>query len=203
MRWMTGLRGSREAQMPSVISKPLDSAEVDHKGMGSELCSTMLNDIRTNNQIVKNLIAGIEASGCNSLKKGLQCDSCVRQGSHKNTVAYYHADLQKVTLCANRVTEKSNLEENIIHELIHAYDSCKQKDFFMQCKLRACSEIRASRLGECRTHWDRANCVRQSALASTKIYCPNSESIVNEMMETCYKDISPLTKEQASKKWNY
>jgi len=186
----------KEEILPSIKSGP----DYWDGGIGQVACSESLKQISENNEEAKTLIHAIQNTGCDSLKNGISCDQCLRQGAHNKTVAFYSADEKKITLCQNRVIDKQELEDNLVHELVHAYDNCKQNKFFLDCKLRACSEIRASRIGECRGKWDRANCVRQSALSSTKIYCENAESIVANAFETCYKDITPLSKEQVSKK---
>jgi hypothetical protein len=56
------------------------------------------------------------------LKNGISCDQCLRQGAHNKTVAFYSADEKKITLCQNRVIDKQELEDNLVHELVHAYD---------------------------------------------------------------------------------
>jgi len=199
MVWSSSATGKEQAKTEPILPS-IKSQDYWTGGIGEIVCREALQNISDHNEDAKMLIKAINDSSCDSLKKGLVCDFCSKQGTHQNTVAYYSADDKKITLCHNRVDSKQNMEDNVIHELVHAYDNCKQDKFFLDCKLRACSEIRASRIGECRGRWDRANCVRESALSSTKIYCENAESFIAEAFESCYKDVAPLTKQQASKK---
>ena len=50
-----------------------------------------------------------------------------------------------ITLCDDKIISKSEVQNVIVHELTHAYDSCKGTDF-SDCEQRACSEIRATKL---------------------------------------------------------
>jgi len=45
---------------------------------------------------------------------------------------------------------KATFDNTVVHELVHAYDQCKQKIDWKNCLHHACTEIRASSLsGEC------------------------------------------------------
>lgn len=57
-----------------------------------------------------------------------------------------------ILICAETIDSKASLEDNLSHELIHAYDNATIKNFsLLNLKHLACSEIRAvNTSGECR-----------------------------------------------------
>ena len=61
-----------------------------------------------------------------------------------------------VSVCHNHIQTRTEMENLLAHELIHAYDDCtRRKMDWMDVRHHACSEVRAANLsGDC--HW----CVR-------------------------------------------
>ncbi|KAG6525467.1 hypothetical protein ZIOFF_015423 [Zingiber officinale] len=57
----------------------------------------------------------------------------------------------KITICCNHMSFQNEIDQVIIHELIHAYDDCRAKNLdWTNCAHHACSEIRANHLsGDC------------------------------------------------------
>ncbi|KIV82337.1 hypothetical protein PV11_04456 [Exophiala sideris] len=118
-----------------------------------------------------------------------------------------------IVLCANRLEQRSQVEDVMAHEMVHCYDILRFKtDLGPDADLRhsACSEIRASNLsGECR--WaneffrnhipaftnHHQDCVRRRAIASIKNR-PNCKDdvhavkIVNEVWDSCFRDTRPF-----------
>jgi hypothetical protein len=60
-----------------------------------------------------------------------------------------------VVICHNNISCRTDMENMLTHELVHAYDHCRNKNMnWLDLKQHACSEIRASNLsGDC--HWVR------------------------------------------------
>ncbi|MEW5316860.1 MAG: hypothetical protein WDW38_008204 [Sanguina aurantia] len=57
-----------------------------------------------------------------------------------------------VVICFNQVSTYTEVENTLLHELVHAYDNCTVKgmDFYNNCAHLACSEIRAAAMsGDC------------------------------------------------------
>jgi hypothetical protein len=102
-----------------------------------------------------------------------------------------------ITLCSNRLYKYSDVEESLMHEMIHAYDYLARKMDLTDCEQLACSEIRSNREGECSGTWVferfRRRCTRLNAINATKSMFPERASqCVLDMFERCYKDESPM-----------
>ena len=107
---------------------------------------------------------------------------------------------------------QKELNQTLTHELVHAYDQCRNQVNWGNLVHHACTEIRASSLsGEC--DWDsevnRGNvvgamrggqhqaCVRRRAELSVAMnpYCENrqkAQAAVQKAFENCYYDTSPF-----------
>lgn len=58
--------------------------------------------------------------------------------------------IKRVVLCADNIRSKEQLEQTLMHELVHAFDSTRKGKFQSICHLIACGEVRASALGKWR-----------------------------------------------------
>jgi inner membrane protease ATP23 len=121
----------------------------------------------------------------------------------------------QIILCANRkLPREETAVENIVHEMIHAFDNCRAKVDWSNPVHRACSEIRAANLsGDC--HWIREYeryryrkewmmpmlkqqqaCVRRRAILSVKEMPGMTEeaaaAAVDTAWQTCYQDHAPF-----------
>lgn len=48
----------------------------------------------------------------------------------------------KITVCSNYLTIQDEVNQVVIHELIHAYDECRAKNLdWTNCAHHACSEV--------------------------------------------------------------
>ena len=100
------------------------------------------------------------------------------------------------------------VEKNLRHELIHAFDDARGEIDPTDCDHHACSEIRAARLsGDC--FW-RTGDLRGSAQGAVGIYCVEArattavdlnpycrgyaERAVERMFPKCYKDYEPFVR---------
>lgn len=59
-------------------------------------------------------------------------------------------------LCCDHIRSKDDLEDTLVHELTHAFDSLRKGKFKSICHLIACGEIRASALGK------KKNCINRT-----------------------------------------
>ncbi|WVZ86156.1 hypothetical protein U9M48_032989 [Paspalum notatum var. saurae] len=114
-----------------------------------------------------------------------------------------------IRVCCNSVRYQDEINQVIIHELIHAYDDCVNKNMnWKNCAHHACSEIRANHLsGDC--HYKREllrgfmkirgheqDCVKRRALMSLKSNPSCSEAAAKDAVEAvwniCYNDTRPF-----------
>jgi len=105
-----------------------------------------------------------------------------------------------ITLCSNRLYNRDDIGESLVHEMIHAYDYLVRKMDFSDCDQLACSEIRANRDGECKGKWMveyfRRRCARRNAVCATQSMFPErGRDCVLRMFEKCFKDTVPFPKE--------
>lgn len=113
-----------------------------------------------------------------------------------------------VVLCENRLRTQEQMAETMIHETIHAFDHCRVKMDWHNCRHHACSEIRAANLsGDCRLFNELArgnmnkfykqhqDCVKRRALLSIQMNpaCGGeAEKIIDEVFESCFRDTEPF-----------
>jgi hypothetical protein len=62
-------------------------------------------------------------------------------------MGYYDGSFKRVVICCDHIKNKQELEDTLVHELTHAFDSLRKGRFKSICHLIACGEIRASALG--------------------------------------------------------
>ena len=95
----------------------------------------------------------------------------------------------------------------LAHELVHAYDQCRARVRWSDCRHHACSEVRASNLsGECdfanevaRGHFaitsQQRACVRRRAMLSVGFnpHCSAvAKAAVEHVFDACYHDTAPF-----------
>ncbi|KAL0858185.1 hypothetical protein Bca101_063339 [Brassica carinata] len=172
------------------------------RGKSIEECQDMIQR-SFRNPIVKFLMEQMEKSGCrvnDNFVKAVVCTGPVAGGFTKG---------RGITVCSNYLTIQDEVNQVVIHELIHAYDECRAKNLdWSNCAHHACSEIRAGHLsGDC--HFKREllrgfmklrgheqECIKRRVLKSLRgnPYC--SEVAAKDAMEavwdTCYNDTKPF-----------
>ncbi|KAG2273185.1 hypothetical protein Bca4012_086026 [Brassica carinata] len=173
-----------------------------NRGRSIEECQDMIQR-SFRNPIVKFLMEQMEKSGCRvggNFVKAVVCTGPVAGGYTKG---------RGITVCSNYLTIQDEVNQVVIHELIHAYDECRAKNLdWTNCAHHACSEIRAGHLsGDC--HFKREllrgiiklrgheqECIKRRVLKSLRgnPYC--SEVAAKDAMEavwdTCYNDTKPF-----------
>ncbi|EFX00724.1 mitochondrial inner membrane protease [Grosmannia clavigera kw1407] len=115
-----------------------------------------------------------------------------------------------ILLCANEMRDRKHLEDNLAHEMVHAYDHLRWNVDWDNLRHAACSEIRASMLsGECRYsreaftrgNWSLTEqfqrCVRSRAIQSltARPRCRDdvhATKVVNEVWDSCFSDTRPF-----------
>uniref|UniRef100_K3WBI6 Mitochondrial inner membrane protease ATP23 n=1 Tax=Globisporangium ultimum (strain ATCC 200006 / CBS 805.95 / DAOM BR144) TaxID=431595 RepID=K3WBI6_GLOUD len=140
------------------------------------------------------------------------CIECKDDGPEGRARAFFSAPPPTIVFCANRLHSAREVEETMVHELIHAYDFTVRKMDITKSDLLACSEIRSARESECyqkahilasmlpdveffrkSSNWLHTRCVREHAVRSTKSMFPNqARADVDKMFDQCYHDKSPF-----------
>ncbi|PIA42911.1 hypothetical protein AQUCO_02000391v1 [Aquilegia coerulea] len=186
---------SIEGKSPSLSSNVKGGCTVEE-------CQGMIKT-SLRNPMVKFLREHLEKSGCNvadNFFEAIKCDEGVGGG-------YLRGDGIKV--CSNGVKLQNEVDQVLIHELIHVYDDCRAVNLdWENCAHHACSEIRANHLsGDC--HYKREllrgsmkirgheqECVRRRALMSVRNNPNCSKTAAKEAMDAvwdvCYNDTKPF-----------
>ena len=134
----------------------------------------------------------------------VQCRQCEDYGAIGGARAYVQAPPLSLNLCYNRLSSKKEMEESLVHELIHVYDHIVANRDLRDCQQLAYSEIRAAREAECSEYfrgekflcsWFRQWCVKTTAIKATSSLFPNEATkCVNQVFEKAYYDTSPFPK---------
>ncbi|VVA96319.1 unnamed protein product [Arabis nemorensis] len=114
-----------------------------------------------------------------------------------------------ISVCSNYLTIQDEVNQVVIHHLIHAYDECRAKNLdWTNCAHHACTEIRANHLsGDC--HFKREllrgfikvrgheqECIKRRVLKSLRGNPHCSDIAAKDAMEavwdTCYNDTKPF-----------
>ncbi|KAM1323503.1 hypothetical protein ACFX2I_044814 [Malus domestica] len=171
-------------------------------GKTLEECQTMIQrSLRT--PMVKFLLKHLEQSGCGIGDRFIKAINCNKQ------IAGGYIRGEGILVCSNHMTMQDDVNQVVIHELIHAFDDCRAKNLeWSNCAHHACSEIRAGHLsGDC--HYKREllrgfvkirgheqDCVRRRVMKSviSNPYC--TEAAAKDAMEAvwdvCYNDTQPF-----------
>ncbi|CAM9217412.1 unnamed protein product [Chrysoparadoxa australica] len=135
------------------------------------------------------------------------CMQCSDEGAVGLSRAYTEAPPGRVVLCANRL-RSSEVEEALVHELVHLYDHCRGADL-KQCNQLAASEVRAAREAECHVRYKgesslphqlssflHKRCVVSKAKLSTRSMFPgNGGCCVDAVFEEAVADMEPFVSE--------
>lgn len=221
-RWLSRDPSLQDGYNLYLYVRNLPLSKVDLLGMaiaGSE-CEKARNSL-LNGEMVKS-VPGISAtklinaikSDANCTVPSIICGCCDANGQFDGN-ARNSAGI--ITICTNSIRSVSYLYGTIVHELIHAYDSCKGTDF-SKCEQRACSEIRAYKnSGQCQVgganrlrmrsritnmrgqyYWyyeTEEECLKRSARASTlrdPICALDIETYINDAYRDCADKKDPF-----------
>ena len=104
----------------------------------------------------RSLAAEIEANSCTALKGGrkcVKCRMCPTEGEWREVNAYYRGQKSKIFVCAEKNLSQEEVETSLQHQLVVAYDHCRQgmrvpftgiqAPWALSCAATACSEVRA------------------------------------------------------------
>ncbi|CAH0522636.1 unnamed protein product [Peronospora belbahrii] len=121
----------------------LNEAEKRHKQ-----CENMREKSLNKCSRVKFLADAMEKSGCKmeiGFFSSVDCEGKINGGFHLDDEGK-----PGVVLCQNHIPDQEWMDRTMAHELIHAYDHCRNKIDWNKCEHHACSEVRAAALsGDC------------------------------------------------------
>ncbi|KAI8097012.1 peptidase M76 [Halteromyces radiatus] len=160
-----------------------------------EQCTAKLARILDSSPKVTTLLQAIQTLNRGTLRRGITCRPCSGT-NQQDKMGYYDGTYKRVVLCCDNIRSAEELEETLIHELVHAFDASRKGTFTSICHLIACGEVRASALGQCyqvKPEYRRQQCILRDAIQSTQLHCGDQAAkIVEQVYEKCMKDTSPL-----------
>ncbi|KAI9996117.1 hypothetical protein PInf_013298 [Phytophthora infestans] len=195
------LRDSMEALKKSFqgATQNLSDEEERH-----QKCEDMREKALTKCSRVKFLVDAMEKIGC-SLEpvffSSVKCEGKINGGFHLDDEGK-----PGVVLCQNHIPDQEWMDRTMAHELIHAFDHCRNKIDWNKCEHHACSEIRAAALsGDCNWKYEffRKNfnvskqhqlCTRRRAKLSIEQNgaCKGrADECIDKVFDSCYRDWSP------------
>lgn len=174
-----------------------DTAEQDR-------CQGYIDRYMKQSPMVKFLLAAMTKTGCPT--PAIRCAPCPEAVQATGTFD----PKTGIVLCQNWLDNGLQAEDTLSHELIHAYDYCRVKFDFANCRHHACSEIRAANLsGDCK--WSRElfrgnatklaaqhqACVQRRAILSLKSNpacadCKDIDKLVKDVFPHCFSDTAPF-----------
>lgn len=173
-------------------------------GTTPELCEQMIDHSLANNKKVQFMKDAIEKAGCPLRRKFFKAIVCERAS------AGGFIEDEGIVVCSNSVILQDEVDQTLIHELVHVYDQCRAANLkWNNCAHQACSEIRAGNLsGDCqyrreilRGHYDickrHQECIRRRAAMSLAFNpgCTSQSHIedsIDQVWSTCYNDTKPF-----------
>lgn len=118
------------------------------KSEAHELCMDRLETAITSHNHIKKVLDELDNLGCKLPKDFFVCRTCEFEMTGgfllptKGSKVYN----PKIIMCEDKKIDKRMFQNTVLHELIHAYDICRAKMDWNNCKHYACTEIRASSL---------------------------------------------------------
>mmetsp|Transcript_30046 Transcript_30046/g.36660 ORF Transcript_30046/g.36660 Transcript_30046/m.36660 type:complete len:251 (+) Transcript_30046:95-847(+) len=126
----------------------------------------------------------------------IQCKQCSSEGVEGGARAFVRGpDPVSIVLCANRLGSKDEVEEVLVHELVHVYDVRVRNMDLRDCKQLAYSEVRAAREAECHSssRFTKSICTKQRATVATRNMFPDEgKDCVCDVFQSAMKDVSPF-----------
>jgi|EP00945_MAST-04E_sp_MAST-4E-sp1_P007237 hypothetical protein len=169
-------------------------------------CTKFLEKARKSAK-AKELLKFLNAADTGGDGVKLLCRKCPNEGPQKFAKAYFASPPHEMVVCHNRVKTIEQIEKSVIHEMIHAVDYVARDMNLLECKMLACSEIRAARGAECASEYlTKAElllrnfdifrgkslmeeCVQDQARRATETMFPETgRDTVDEMMGQCFAD---------------
>lgn len=102
-----------------------------------------------------------------------------------------------IVLCSNRLYSQREVDEVLVHELVHLYDVHTREMDLKDCRQLAYSEVRAAREAECSksyTSFTTNMCARDKATVATRNLFPEEgKKCVCDVFNDAMNDLSPFS----------
>ncbi|KAJ2958774.1 hypothetical protein NQZ79_g5661 [Umbelopsis isabellina] len=163
--------------------------------LSEQQCTEELEHVLNHSAKAQLLLQSIFKLNKRSLIKGVTCRSCVGT-DQQDKCGYYDGQYKRIVLCCENIRSRQDVEQTVIHELVHAFDASRKGAFDSICHLVACGEVRASAIGQCNKVQPEAKkkeCIFRDAINSTREHCGVQASrIVEQVYENCVRDEAPF-----------
>ena len=132
------------------------------------------------------------------------CQKCGNDGPEGGARAFVKGpNPLSIVLCSNRLSTKEEINEVLVHELMHVYDVHHRNWDLTNCYTLAKSEVRAAREAECADatmSFTKMYCAKEKARVATKNMFPDvGLQCVAAVFEEAMKDEEPFVKKEAKK----
>ena len=148
----------------------------------------------------------LAASVAQQAELKIECRPCSTQGPEGGARAFVMGPSPlSIVLCSNRLgrggssDDAAEMEEVLLHELVHVYDVKQLKLDLRDCVSLAYSEIRAAKFAECHDSysWTQPLCVRLKATQAThNLFPKQAESCVSQAYAKAMNDVRPFSDEK-------
>ncbi|KAL9541611.1 hypothetical protein PS6_010224 [Mucor atramentarius] len=141
-----------------------------------EKCTNELDRILKTSPKVAVLLKGIQTLNKNALSRGITCRPCMGT-NQESRMGYYDSRYKRVVLCCDHIRSRDDLEDTLVHELTHAFDSLRKGQ---------CADITPEK--------KKNQCIWNDAVRSTEIHCglERAEKTVKEVFQNCVHDETPF-----------
>lgn len=127
----------------------------------------------------------------------IECRPCGTTGPEGGARAFVMGPSPlSIVLCSNRLGLHSpdEMEQVLVHELIHVYDVIQLKLDLRTCVNLAYSEIRAARDAECHDSWFPQQCIQKKAMTATlNLFPQQAGSCISQAYNEAMADRRPFT----------
>ena len=161
-------------------------------GCSLGVCLDAVDKLRSSVKLSK-LLGGGTLSDVN-----ISCRPCSSDGPEGGARAVLlDSEPLEIVLCTNRLSGKAEIDEVVVHELIHVFDHRTRRCDLETCHGLAYSEVRAAREAECNRYfpfkWLKSECVRHNAVRSTaNLYPHDAAKCVDAVFDTAILDLAPF-----------
>jgi inner membrane protease ATP23 len=137
----------------------------------------------------------------------ISCQPCGNSGPEGGARAFVKGpDPLSIVLCSNRLFSREDIEQVLVHELIHVFDVHIRKWDLTNCYTLAKSEIRAAREAECANSsmsFTKRYCSKEKARVATKNMFPDEGlQCVAAVFEEAIDDYAPFDMQEEAKDEN-
>lgn len=136
------------------------------------------------------------------------CRTCKSDGAEGTARGFFASPPEQIVMCANRLRSQAEIEETLVHEMVHAVDYCTRGIDLEVCEELACSEVRAAREAECsqdtylkafpmpevaRSYLHKRCTQIHSIQATSAMFPMDAERCVKKAFDRCFHDHVPFS----------